>query len=91
MAAGSIGIWVIGAGLFVAGLVAGLVIGLSIRGPAVAPPPLAPRPAPDAEGMERVRAALRDGNKIEAIKLYRELTGVGLKDAKDAVEAMEAR
>ncbi len=36
-----------------------------------------------------VRALLRAGRKIEAIKRYREVTGVGLKDAKDAVEAME--
>ena len=33
---------------------------------------------------------LRAGRKIEAIKRYRELTGVGLKDAKEAVEAMES-
>ena len=33
---------------------------------------------------------LRAGRKIEAIKRYRELTGLGLKEAKDAVEAMEA-
>jgi ribosomal protein L7/L12 len=32
---------------------------------------------------------VRSGNKIEAIKLYRERTGVGLKEAKDAVEALE--
>ena len=31
---------------------------------------------------------LRSTNKIAAIKRYRELTGVGLKDAKDAVELM---
>ena len=31
---------------------------------------------------------LRSGNKLEAIKLYREITGVGLKEAKDAVDAM---
>lgn len=30
------------------------------------------------------------GAKIEAIKVYREATGVGLKEAKDAVEAIEA-
>lgn len=30
--------------------------------------------------------ALRQGNKIEAIKLYREATGVGLKEAKEAIE-----
>ena len=31
---------------------------------------------------------MQQGKKIEAIKIYREQTGVGLKDAKDAVEAM---
>jgi hypothetical protein len=30
------------------------------------------------------------GAKIEAIKLYMDATGIGLKEAKDAVEAMEA-
>jgi hypothetical protein len=35
--------------------------------------------------------ALRQGNKIEAIKLYRKQTGLGLKEAKDAVEALAAR
>jgi ribosomal protein L7/L12 len=38
-----------------------------------------------------VEQALRNGNKIEAIKLFREATGVGLKEAKEAVEAMEAQ
>ncbi|MCY3019047.1 MAG: ribosomal protein L7/L12 [Planctomycetota bacterium] len=37
-----------------------------------------------------IRAALADGRKIEAIKLYREFAGVGLKEAKDAVERLEA-
>jgi ribosomal protein L7/L12 len=37
----------------------------------------------------RVIALVRDGRKIEAIKLYRDLTGAGLKEAKDAVEALE--
>src|SRR5437764_14638715 len=35
--------------------------------------------------------ALRRGRKIEAIKLYREAAGVGLKEAKDYVEAIERR
>jgi ribosomal protein L7/L12 len=38
---------------------------------------------------DAVMAALAQGHKIQAIKLYREATGVGLKAAKDAVEAME--
>jgi hypothetical protein len=37
----------------------------------------------------QVEAELRLGRKIEAIKLYREATGLGLKEAKDAVEDME--
>ena len=37
---------------------------------------------------EAVRALLDRGNKIEAIKLVREQTGLGLKEAKDLVDAM---
>jgi large subunit ribosomal protein L7/L12 len=33
--------------------------------------------------------AINAGNKIQAIKAYRERTGLGLKEAKDAVEALE--
>src|SRR5215212_7224549 len=36
-----------------------------------------------------ITAALRNGHKIEAIRLYREAYGTGLKDAKDAVEAIQ--
>jgi ribosomal protein L7/L12 len=44
-----------------------------------------------ASGMStaEIQDLLRRGNKIEAIKLYREQTGLGLKEAKDAVEAIE--
>lgn len=34
--------------------------------------------------------ALRTGNTIQAIKIWRERTGVSLKEAKDAVEALAA-
>jgi ribosomal protein L7/L12 len=37
---------------------------------------------------DEVVSLLEQGQKIEAIKRYRERTGVGLKDAKDAVERM---
>ena len=36
-----------------------------------------------------VREALLLGDKIRAIKLYRSLYGVGLKEAKDAIDVME--
>jgi ribosomal protein L7/L12 len=49
----------------------------------------APPPLPGAD-MSTVDDALRAGRTIEAIKLYREATGVGLKQAKDAVERRAA-
>ncbi len=38
--------------------------------------------------LDEVRRLKHDGNLINAIKLYRENTNVGLKEAKDAVEGM---
>ena len=38
--------------------------------------------------LQQVTALLRDGKKIQAIKVYREITGADLKEAKDAVERM---
>jgi ribosomal protein L7/L12 len=37
----------------------------------------------------RLIELIQADKKIQAIKLYRELTGVGLAEAKDAVEALE--
>jgi ribosomal protein L7/L12 len=49
-------------------------------------------PAPgEAPGQAEIFDLLSRGQKIQAIKLYRQRTGAGLKDAKDAVEAMERR
>lgn len=56
--------------------------GLPVSVPAA--PPVGQLPA-------SVLAALQSGNKIEAIKLLREQTGLGLKEAKDAVEGMAIR
>jgi ribosomal protein L7/L12 len=39
---------------------------------------------------EELRELLASGNKIQAIKLYREETGVGLAEAKNAVEEFAA-
>jgi ribosomal protein L7/L12 len=39
---------------------------------------------------DELRQLLKQGEKIRAIKLYRIETGVGLKDAKQAVEYIEA-
>ena len=48
-----------------------------------------PDPAPD-NSAEQIRAALHQGRKIEAIKIYREHSGSRLKEAKEAVEQLEA-
>lgn len=45
----------------------------------------------DPEFEQQVLATLERGSKIEAIKQYRERTRVGLKEAKDAVEAIALR
>ena len=42
----------------------------------------------DEDLEERVRSLMGEGQKIEAIKLYRERTGAGLKESKDAVESL---
>jgi ribosomal protein L7/L12 len=43
---------------------------------------------PNANVPPGVLEALRAGNKIEAIRQYRQATGVGLKEAKDFVESL---
>jgi hypothetical protein len=43
---------------------------------------------PSADALKAVRAELAAGNKIAAIKLLREATGLGLKEAKDVVDRM---
>ncbi|MDH5508593.1 MAG: ribosomal protein L7/L12, partial [Anaerolineae bacterium] len=40
----------------------------------------------DLERLAEIARLIGEGNKIDAIKLYRRFTGLGLKDAKDAVE-----
>jgi ribosomal protein L7/L12 len=46
-------------------------------------------PALDPAMSSQIQEALRNGNKIEAIKLYREMTGVGLAEAKQAIDRAE--
>jgi ribosomal protein L7/L12 len=44
-----------------------------------------------SEFEKEILGLMKGGKKIEAIKRYREKTGCGLKEAKDAVEALAAR
>jgi hypothetical protein len=52
-------------------------------------------PVKDVELVNQVSAAVRqladEGRKIEAIKLYREQTGAGLREAKEMVESYMTR
>lgn len=80
------------------GLAAGLVLaaifiwarrprGASLEHP---PPPAGKSPLPPGSNVQQeIDNLLARGQKIEAIKLLREATGCGLKEAKEQVEAME--
>lgn len=71
--------------------VLGMVAGATLRGrrddAPPAPPPFPPGSLPELE--DEVRRLMGERRKIEAIKLYRETTGIGLKEAKEAVEAID--
>jgi ribosomal protein L7/L12 len=59
--------------------------GAVIHGEAMVPAAPADAMSPEIIGL------IRAGKKIQAIKAYRQLTGLGLAEAKDAVEAEESR
>ena len=46
-------------------------------------------PTSDPIRSPQIQDAIRRGNKIEAIKIYRELTGMGLAQAKEAIDRAE--
>ncbi len=54
-----------------------------------APPAAKAPPVDDSDLAGTVRALLAAGKKIEAVKLVRERTGLGLKEAKDFVDGLE--
>lgn len=51
--------------------------------------PRVPLPPAGQGTMDDVRRLVAEGHKIAAIKVYREVHGVGLREAKEAVEALE--
>ena len=44
------------------------------------------QPIPNVELINALMFSMQQGRKIDAIKAYRQLTGYGLKESKDAVE-----
>ncbi len=76
-------IWLMG--LF---LVVGFVLGVLYRGSEDSGQTIIPPRSP-AELEARIRGLLARGQKIQAIKLYREFHHVDLKDAKDIIDDMD--
>lgn len=64
-------------------------LALGVSPTASNPPASTPAGQPVPPANDEVVTLIRQGNKIGAIKAYREQTGLGLKEAKDAVEQME--
>ncbi|WP_194895051.1 ribosomal protein L7/L12 [Catenulispora pinisilvae] len=62
---------------------------LTAAGAAGAGSPTAWAPGSAIETDPQLAALIQAGKTIQAIKVYRQATGVGLKDAKMAVEALE--
>jgi ribosomal protein L7/L12 len=62
-------------------------------GEAVPVPPLARDPGPDLSQfiVSQVRALLAEGHKVRAVQLVRTVAGVGLHEAKEYVDSLEAR
>ncbi|MFF2196237.1 ribosomal protein L7/L12 [Streptomyces sp. NPDC058157] len=46
---------------------------------------------PEPAGLDGVRALMREGRTVSAIKAYREITGAGLAEAKQAVESLDLK
>lgn len=87
-------VWIVGAAALAVGFVVGRASGRaaarseSLMGvPGAAARPAAPAAVP-ADLPPEVLAAARSGQKIEAIKLLREATGLSLTEAKEAVERL---
>jgi ribosomal protein L7/L12 len=72
-------------------VVLGVIVALLLRGRGAHPGPATPLPLADPRDpslQDEVRRRLATGDKIAAIRLYRERTGADLRDAKRAVEEM---
>jgi ribosomal protein L7/L12 len=61
------------------------------HGRPVHPPPMQPGLGNDALLEEQIKQLLAQRQKIQAVKIYREAHNCGLKDAKDAVDIIEAQ
>ena len=74
--------------LFISLAIAALFFVLVVRGSS---PEVAPASAREQADLEiDLARSLDEGRKIDAIKLYRRIHGVGLREAKEAIERLQA-
>jgi ribosomal protein L7/L12 len=64
-----------------------LVVARTVPAPSAGPRPVQPSAPLSEQTVREVSALIGQGNKIQAIKLVREQSGIGLKAAKDLVES----
>jgi len=76
-------VWLVPVFLFIGFLLGWTSRGSNESGVTIIPP----RSPGELDG--RIRGLLAQGKTIEAIKIYREVHHVGLKDGKDIIDAME--
>jgi len=76
-------VWLVPVFLFIGFLLGWMSRGSNESGVTIIPP----RSPEELDG--RIRGLLAQGKTIEAIKIYREVHHVGLKDGKDIIDAME--
>ena len=76
-------------GLVAVAFVVGIFVGWVARGASGESRATIIPPRSSAELDARIRALVSVGQKIQAIKLYREFHHVDLKDAKDIIDAIE--
>uniref|UniRef100_B8HS36 Large ribosomal subunit protein bL12 C-terminal domain-containing protein n=1 Tax=Cyanothece sp. (strain PCC 7425 / ATCC 29141) TaxID=395961 RepID=B8HS36_CYAP4 len=74
--------WLVVAALIFLAFIVGFSLGL-LRSRGMQQETVAPKSSPTVEEL------IRSGRKIDAIKYYRQLYGVGLKEAKEAVDSLE--
>ena len=60
------------------------------KDPLGSPQPAQPAPVRAPISEDQIKELLLKRNKIEAVKLYREMSGLGLKESKDVVDQIEA-
>ena len=76
--------------LFLSLAISALLFVLVVRSGSPGPEPAHRSPQEQADLEVDLARCLDEGRKIDAIKLYRHIHGVGLREAKEAIERLQA-